>query len=465
MDNALANVLLDQISYFCAKEISEDCKKSVIEYLEKGANIYKNSKLNKRQFNEILLICNETRVTEEFFEYFVNGDKELEISKFPTLIDRFKTHSMLKYGNFRFAFKELTRSKAVKELLSYWLRDPTTIIVEFKNRPDPILNIEKIPKDLVHKLGYLTDEENDQETRDIGEYNTGVYLTSDYMDVYVATSMRDEIDFQNVYDLCEGVFSETKIKDLKLRYFDPTQSFHKNRVAKGLIEGLMLKRAKCTIYAAQESDSFGKDSELASTLAQGKPVIAFIPRIDPNDKGYRSKLRNMPILKLYDKAEICEGTVKGEDWDDFVDILNEIDGFIENELKDSEMREKLSEKLDRLIEIISYAESDFYENRAATLRWYHPLGFQVHLETGVANGVLVARTYKECADILFDVLTNNLQFDIIKPGERVPINGEPRSDELNFLLFEKKSKCAFRVVTTDDLLTNSFWNFYLEGGT
>ena len=45
----------------------------------------------------------------------------------------------------------------------------------------------------------------------------------------------------------------------------------------GLAEALMLRRAACTIYFAQENDTLGKDSELASTLAQGKPVIAFVP--------------------------------------------------------------------------------------------------------------------------------------------------------------------------------------------
>jgi hypothetical protein len=41
----------------------------------------------------------------------------------------------------------------------------------------------------------------------------------------------------------------------------------------------MLRRASCTIYLAQESDTLGKDSELASTLAQGKPVVAYIPDV------------------------------------------------------------------------------------------------------------------------------------------------------------------------------------------
>ena len=37
-----------------------------------------------------------------------------------------------------------------------------------------------------------------------------------------------------------------------------------------------------TIYLVGESDTLGKDSELASTLAQGKPVIAFVPQV-PSD--------------------------------------------------------------------------------------------------------------------------------------------------------------------------------------
>ena len=64
---------------------------------------------------------------------------------------------------------------------------------------------------------------------------------------------------------------------LNLRFFDPTQSYMSNRVNKGLVESLMLKRAKCTVYSVQDTDTLGKDSELAATLAQGKPVIAYVP--------------------------------------------------------------------------------------------------------------------------------------------------------------------------------------------
>lgn len=30
------------------------------------------------------------------------------------------------------------------------------------------------------------------------------------------------------------------------------------------------------------------------------------------------------------------------------------------------------------------------------------------------------------------------------------------------VLREKRSKCIFRVMTSDEMLTNSFWNYYLD---
>ena len=93
-----------------------------------------------------------------------------------------------------------------------------------------------------------------------GESNFRKYLTFDHMDVYVATSMRKKKDYISVGTFIKEVFSDPRIKPLKLRYFDPTQSYSKSRFCKGLIECLVLKRAKCSIYCVQETDTFGKDS-------------------------------------------------------------------------------------------------------------------------------------------------------------------------------------------------------------
>lgn len=98
------------------------------------------------------------------------------------------------------------------------------------------------------------------------------------MDVYVATSMRDERDYREMNGFIADVFGRHDVARLNLRYFDPTQAYCPNKYDKGLVECLMIRCAKVTIYCAQKQDTMGKDSELAITLGLGKPVIVFVPR-------------------------------------------------------------------------------------------------------------------------------------------------------------------------------------------
>lgn len=468
MEKEFALALIERIAHFCANDLSDDCKNMAKNYLMKS-NINQETFLSKRQFNEILLLCNEKRVTKNFFKYFTETNNDIEphlpINKFQDKIKRFKIHSMLRYGNFRFAYNELSKSDNVVKELEDWLKDPIEIIDDYKNRPAAILNIDKIERDLVYLNGYLAEEVSEElleKVRNRGKFNTNVYLTSDYMDVYVATSMRDIVEYQSVYDLCEEVFNDDRIKELNMRYFDPTQSFHENNRAKGLIEGLMLKRATCTIYAAQEKDSFGKDSELAATLAQGKPVIVFIPKVSIDDSKFMKHLESLPLRILIDRAESFRIGFDKKDWDFIDKLIKEISGGLEKNNSDETIKAQISNKIDKSINIISNAASKFYDYRANLIKYIHPLSFQVNLRTGVANGVLVVRTHKECSDILHDILTNRMEFDIVNPGEPYEGISDDKIDTLNYLLVEKKTKCAFRIVTKDELLTNSFWNFYLK---
>ena len=148
--------------------------------------------------------------------------------------------------------------------------------------------ISKLEKKILSKLNTEIGD-----TRKQGIFNTEVYLTWDYIDVYIATSMREQWEYFEVYEFINQVFSKPRIKNLNLRYFDPTQSYCSNNRDKGLLESLMLKRASCTIYLAQENDTMGKDSELAATLAQGKPVIAYVPRKDATK--YSQELKKYPL--------------------------------------------------------------------------------------------------------------------------------------------------------------------------
>jgi len=204
----------------------------------------------------------------------------------------------------------------------------------------------------------------------------------------------------------------------------------------------MLKRATCTIYLAQESDTFGKDSELASTLAQGKPVIAFIPE---GDNEYIDELLG-DLQAIYPEK------------DETYRILEHIKGFAPSlVLNDMQLTQWLcritkanaKEVKKRLRKIVC----DLYNKRAKSLRDTHPLGLQVNLSTGVANGVLVVRTVDQCAKLVRSILTKTMKFDLELVKKE---NGE------YLFLREKISHSIFRVVTGDAMLTNTFWNYYLE---
>src|SRR6266487_1383494 len=237
------------------------------------------------QFNELLLTLGYDSISLSFFQYLVNEKTEYQsgaafhsIDELRAGVDRFRKLGMLLYGNVKFAFKTLSADREdFLEALTFFTKRTEK---SFEERHDPIHPIEKIPGDRTYYLGYVIEDElkrrieadpsdaiaREQEairkaTTEVGRRNYEAYLVSDHLDVYVATSMRERHEYQEIHDLTEKIFNDPRVKELKLRYFDPTQAYCIERLDKGLAEALMLKRAKCTIYLAQESDTLGKDSE------------------------------------------------------------------------------------------------------------------------------------------------------------------------------------------------------------
>lgn len=330
----------------------------------------------------------------------------------------------------------------------------------FYQRHKQINTIEKIPYDKTYLLGYyilkkikgILKENPDNEKakallkeRDkyisIGKRNQTSYLTSDHLDVYVATSMRNEHDFIFVNQLIDKIFSKEILSELNLRWFDPTQAHCDERIDKGISEALMLKRAKCTLYLAQEIDTLGKDSELASTLAQGKPVIVYIPN---GDKSFcDNMIKNLKRINKKSEEEIIIEQLKLIDsslaWDN-----EKVKQWINN-----------SEEIDlgELKKFFYQTVKEQYDDRANALQDLHPLAIQVNLESGVANGVLVVRSVSQCIRLIRSIVLNDMNFylDFGKGSKK------------NYIfLREKISHSIFRLKTGDFLLTNSFWNLYLD---
>lgn len=267
-------------------------------------------------------------------------------------------------------YKDLTRDVTTEKVLSKLSSEVPDIkgqIEEF-NKLSGIkdldlfssLELEKTKKTLsLFKDQIESTIKKVEELKEIGRKNQEHYLRNiESIDVYVATSMRNDEEYIDMYNFVNKTFEDEKIKTLNLRYFDPTLCYCDSRIDKGIIECLLVRSSKVTIYCAQEGDTFGKDSELAATMAQGKPVIVYVP-----------------IPKETDP-----------------DIL------IESDI--NKKQELLNRKIQRL------------DSRAKTFKDFHPLGLQVGLYDGVARGVLVVRTPEECATALYKILTNSLEVTI-----------------------------------------------------
>jgi hypothetical protein len=459
--------ILDDIIRFLIKltgqPLSQNYQEQELKERLGNCDPFNQGELGYSQFNELLLTLGYDRVTKDFFKW-VFGDfgDEAAIASFENLeqgVDKFCQTAMLLYGHIKYAFKHLSqmeKSAIEKEL------QPITSLNEshYTNRHEPLHTLHKIPSDKAYYLGYIIEKKLKKELdnnpdnselkeqkkemeyyRQLGRKNHDAYLVSDHMDVYIATSMRERYEFLLVSHFVEKLFQHKSIKHLKLRYFDPTQAYCEDRIDKGLVEGLMIKRSRCTIYHVQESDTFGKDSELAATLAQGKPVIAYIPEI-PDFKTFKQDTLHQ-IKQSYPNQLVHKGLLKR---------LQRYypEGAWENQDIRDWIEDKSEPNVDKIVNLIHEKVTALYNKRAETLNNTHPLGLQVNLSTGVANGVLVVRSTEDCTRLLQSILLNKMEFYIEEIENKFTV------------LRERISKCIYRVATKDNFLVNSFWNFYLK---
>lgn len=200
--------------------------------------------------------------------------------------------------------------------------------------------------------------------------NTRYYLSMvNDLDVYVATSMRTREDFRKLAAGCEKIFSDPRLKELQLRYFDPTLSAAEGHEDKGLIECLMVKSSKVLVYSAGEKESYGKDAEAAMALSLGKPVIFH-----------------------------CDKTLR----------------------------------------------RNFYRD-------VHPLSRLIHFDTGVAVGAMVTDSYSDVIELLYRIFENKMEYELEQPKLGY------------FRLKECLTGSVVRLQTNNDLLRETFWNYYHKG--
>jgi hypothetical protein len=192
---------------------------------------------------------------------------------------------------------------------------------------DEILNEEiSSEEDINKKYDLIAKKFADSRTMALA--NTRYYLSMvDDLDVYVATSMRTRDDFRKMARLCSTVFENKKLKELNLRYFDPTLSAASGHEDKGLIECLMVKAARVLVYSAGAKESFGKDAEAAMALSLGKPVIFFCDS-EQKSRFYRD-VHPLSRLIQFDTG-VAVGAMVTDDIEEVIELLRRI---FHNEMK------------------------------------------------------------------------------------------------------------------------------------
>jgi hypothetical protein len=159
-----------------------------------------------------------------------------------------------------------------------------------------------------------------REARGDALLNTEYYLSMlTDLDVYVATSMRTPQDFLRMAQTCESVFTDSRLKAMNLRYFDPTLSAADGHEDKGLIECLMVKCAKALVYCGGEKESYGKDAEAAMALSLGRPVIFYC---EQRTDFYREV---HPLTRLIQfETGVAVGAMVTDKIDDVAELLSRI---------------------------------------------------------------------------------------------------------------------------------------------
>ena len=137
--------------------------------------------------------------------------------------------------------------------------------------------------------------------------------------------MRRREDFRNMAKDCDLIFRKPALRDLKVRYFDPTISAAHGHEDKGLIECLMVKCAKAALYFAGVRDSYGKDAEIAMAMSLGKPVIILCPDTPEGQRREKFFRDFHPLSRLIQfETGIAIGAMVTMDRDIAAELLNRI---------------------------------------------------------------------------------------------------------------------------------------------
>ena len=162
--------------HLCGRPANAELTPSDQELLSAFVEKAREAGVTFEQFNELLLVLNQDRVSHAFFDFFfVRGDKDQQRSfeQFRQGVICFKGFAMICFGNFRFAFRRLSTAADCRELqaqLGACYRVTAEIEAAYDSRPSKVLDTTLIQRDHTWFVGEITGEILAKELRRFEKY-------------------------------------------------------------------------------------------------------------------------------------------------------------------------------------------------------------------------------------------------------------------------------------------------------
>lgn len=421
--------------------------------------------LSKVRLNQLLVLGNEADVSDGFFKYYwlsrPNGhpydvasikgyddawSKATDIRSLPQLtwgLTRLYSDALLFFGNIRSGYRFL-RTRSYDQLVVFF-RDKRfdTDAIRSRGPALPLVRITRDNRYLISEVACKSYESSaagvsalkaaldeawaDHQSRGGGRVTIGALLDGTYVKAKYTAEAQEQFKFAADDMLSSDVGDkqtlDTEFEKVRVVFLDAREAALKNtRLYLSMVSDLdvyvatSMRTREDFRAMARTCDNIFDDPKL-----RGLELRYFDPTMSAASGHEDKGLIECLMVKCAKVLVWCAG--EKESWG-----------------KDAEAAMALS--LGK--PVIFYCNS----GRESFYRDVHPLSRLIDFETGVAVGALVTSSQDHVVELLRRLFENEMEYDLdqIKRGK--------------FRLVERLTRTVVRLQTADDLLRETFWNYY-----
>lgn len=440
--------------------IKEDSPEQLFERL---SEIDRNH-LSMAQFNQLLVLCHEAGATQGFFKYYWLSKPEhvYDISKIPDYeydwdraneilslkhlswgLYRFYVDALLFFGSARTAYRELRKLDFDQLTRFYSERRYDTGGMQHRGTSLPLNQINRDDRYLISEMACKS-----YDIEDLGVSNLEKVLIESYKDI-----LSQGIKRITIKALLDGEVIGKKYSEYKSEFLFSSEEILDLEISSE--EDLKSKIAQIAIKFIEARKMALKNTELYLSMVDQLDVYVATSMRSRND------FRKMATLcdKIFSDPRLKTLNIRY-----FDPTLSAASGHMDKGLieclmvkcakalvytagesesygKDVEAAMALSQGKPVIFMCDAQLRERFYRD-------VHPLSRLIDFKTGVAVGAMVTSNDTHIPELLYRIFENKMEYEIEQPREGL------------IQLKEKLTKSVVRFQTNDNLLRETFWNYY-----